>query len=372
MAKSFVRRFSKYIMITITILVIAVFAIACLSPYVNPQFYFWSGFMSLAIPYLIITLVLLVLAWLILKPIIALVPLLALLAGYKQVNACFGWNFSNAFVQEKKEASLRVVSWNVQSFNGLTHNKKIKSIIRNDLAESIHNLNPDVVCLQEFNHFYNKGKEADNIGLFSSKYPFHFFSKDYQLHKGKYASGCIIFSKYKIINTGRQQFNKGNESLIWADIVFKNDTFRIYNTHLQSFQFKEADYNNLEKLKEQNNSLTASKNILRKMIPAFKRRGEQAIQVESILQTCNYKHIICGDFNDVPNSFVYHTIRGTRRDAFLEKSLGIGRTFISIAPTLRIDYILTDTAFQIQQFDLVDEGLSDHIMLVTDIGLNMP
>jgi endonuclease/exonuclease/phosphatase family metal-dependent hydrolase len=40
-----------------------------------------------------------------------------------------------------------------------------------------------------------------------------------------------------------------------------------------------------------------------------------------------------------------------------------------LAPTLRIDYILPDNNFYIQQFDLVDEDLSDHLMLVTDLGI---
>jgi endonuclease/exonuclease/phosphatase family metal-dependent hydrolase len=36
---------------------------------------------------------------------------------------------------------------------------------------------------------------------------------------------------------------------------------------------------------------------------------------------------------------------------------------------LRIDYILPDTSFTIKQFDMVDENLSDHVMLVTDLKL---
>jgi endonuclease/exonuclease/phosphatase family metal-dependent hydrolase len=79
--------------------------------------------------------------------------------------------------------------------------------------------------------------------------------------------------------------------------------------------------------------------------------------------------IICGDFNDVPNSYTDFTIRNNWNDAFLQKGFGIGSSFISLAPTLRIDYILASAGFDIVTFDMIDEGLSDHVMLVSDVQL---
>ncbi|MGK3816919.1 hypothetical protein, partial [Enterococcus faecium] len=66
------------------------------------------------------------------------------------------------------------------------------------------------------------------------------------------------------------------ESLIYADLVKGNDTIRIYTTHLQSFKFKKQDYDDIEKIKQQDeDALIASKNIYAKMKLAFKRRGKQ-------------------------------------------------------------------------------------------------
>ncbi|MFY7898724.1 MAG: endonuclease/exonuclease/phosphatase family protein [Chitinophagaceae bacterium] len=105
------------------------------------------------------------------------------------------------------------------------------------------------------------------------------------------------------------------------------------------------------------------------MKPAFKRRAVQADIIKTELIASPHPSVICGDFNDVPNSYTYFTIKGNKQDAFLKKDFGIGRTFIALAPTLRIDYILVDNTFNVAQFDMVDEGLSDHIMLVSDIRL---
>jgi endonuclease/exonuclease/phosphatase family metal-dependent hydrolase len=102
---------------------------------------------------------------------------------------------------------------------------------------------------------------------------------------------------------------------------------------------------------------------------AFTRRGEQARIVRDALDKSPYPSLICGDFNDVPNNFTYFHIRKDWQDVFLATSLGIGRTYLALAPTLRIDYILPDNHFNIHQFDMVDEDLSDHLMLVADLSL---
>jgi endonuclease/exonuclease/phosphatase family metal-dependent hydrolase len=58
------------------------------------------------------------------------------------------------------------------------------------------------------------------------------------------------------------------------------------------------------------------------------------------------------------------------KDAFLEKGFGIGRTYSSLSPTLRIDYIFADDNFRINQFTRVVKNLSDHFMIMADVELN--
>jgi len=82
-----------------------------------------------------------------------------------------------------------------------------------------------------------------------------------------------------------------------------------------------------------------------------------------------YASVICGDFNDVPNSYTYFHIRGNCQDAFLASSFGVGKSYGALAPTLRIDYILPDNQFNVSQFEMVDEGLSDHHLLLADLSM---
>jgi endonuclease/exonuclease/phosphatase family metal-dependent hydrolase len=78
---------------------------------------------------------------------------------------------------------------------------------------------------------------------------------------------------------------------------------------------------------------------------------------------------LTGDFNDVPNSYTYFTIRKNLQDAFLKNGFGIGRTYSTLAPTLRIDYILATREFTIPQFNRIVKDYSDHYLLVADLRL---
>lgn len=140
---------------------------------------------------------------------------------------------------------------------------------------------------------------------------------------------------------------------------------------MQSFRFNQSDYEGIDKIKKtQDEALNASKTLVQKMKLAFTKRGEQARMVREALDQSSYPSVVCGDFNDVPNSYTYFHIKKDWQDAFLKKSLGIGRTYMGVAPTLRIDYILPNNQFTINQFEMVDEDLSDHLMLVADLSVN--
>jgi endonuclease/exonuclease/phosphatase family metal-dependent hydrolase len=53
----------------------------------------------------------------------------------------------------------------------------------------------------------------------------------------------------------------------------------------------------------------------------------------------------------------------------LKKGFGIGLTFMGLSPTLRIDYILADDRWDIKAWESVDENLSDHHMILSDLLL---
>ncbi len=367
MAIRTVRKVIKRFFIVINSIIAATFLLSCLVPYINPSFWWFMGFLGLVVPYLVIFLVFFIFFWWVVRPSLSLIPILALLIGYKQLSVLFAVNKNQLFTEKKSAKNIRIIDWNIRSFEGLSNQNEKKRIDRMLVADAVLSLNPDIVCLQEFNH----SKNQDNISLFSKRLPYHFFSVDFEKNKTGYQAGTIIFSKFPIVNTLKTKYPGGkSESLIYADVVTAFDTVRVFTTHLQSFRFSENDYEKMETIKNTDETaLNASLSLAQKMKIAFTRRGAQAEIVRDLLDESPYPSFVCGDFNDVPNSYTYYHIRKNWQDAFLKKSLGIGRTYLALAPTLRIDYILPDNNFTINQFDLVDEGLSDHLMLVTDVSL---
>jgi endonuclease/exonuclease/phosphatase family metal-dependent hydrolase len=91
--------------------------------------------------------------------------------------------------------------------------------------------------------------------------------------------------------------------------------------------------------------------------------------VRQELDASPHPNIICGDFNDVPNSYTYFHIRGNMQDAFIQKGFGIGRSYVNLSPTLRIDYILASPEFTVLQCKRFNLPYSDHHPIVADLQL---
>jgi len=369
MAFSF-RKFSKRIIIFINVMTIVLFLLAGIIPYVNPLHFSWLGFAGLAFPYLLVLVAVFFVFWLITKPRYSLISLMAILLCWKQVGVTLRIT-KKPFDYRKTDQTFRVMTWNVKIFEGITKGSQASAEAKREIFSFIKATDPSVLCLQEFAQYDSSGLERDHLKKMAEYgYPYYFFSEDYSKASADYRSGVAIFSKTPILHQQRIQFTSNRESIIYVDVLNGTDTFRIFSTHLQSFHLNKNDYRNIDYLKNgMDVGKDESKYLLIKMNNAFRLRAQQAQQIKPLLDSCPYPEIICGDFNDVPNSYTYWHIRGDRRDAFMERGTGIGRTFISLAPTLRIDYILCDNRIKVDQFDVADRRWSDHLPLVADVRL---
>jgi endonuclease/exonuclease/phosphatase family metal-dependent hydrolase len=183
----------------------------------------------------------------------------------------------------------------------------------------------------------------------------------------------VIVSKYPFIDTAHFNYGEGDfaEPLIYADVKVNNNIVRFFTTHLQSVRFENYDYEALHNLKEPAGaSVTQSRALAWKLKQAYKKRAMQADMLHQKIMESPYPAIVCGDFNDVPNSYTYFKVKGNLQDAFLKKGSGFGRTFRFISPTLRIDYILADKKFTVKQFNELRVNYSDHYPVVADLELN--
>ncbi len=290
--------------------------------------------------------------------------------GYKQIGVLFSLRQKD-FALTKQKDTIRVMSWNIMSFNGFKPGIKERELNADRIFNTLNEYKPDIICFQEYGQFENLNlgrsylKQMEKIG-----YTYHVLSRDYSRVNYSYSSGVAIFSKLKIVNKERNPYRSSAESLLFADVVIGKDTLRVFTTHLQSFRFSSQELAQFEKIKDtEKPELKKSKSLLSKMQRAFRNRGAQVDQAFPIIEKSPYPQIIGLDMNDVPTSYAYWKIRGNRNDVFLEKGFGIGRSYNSILPTLRIDYIFTHPMLEVQQMTTLDQRLSDHLPVIADLRL---
>jgi len=365
------RLFTKGFFLTVNVIVLVLFLVACLAPFVSPERWWPISFITLLFPALLLILILFFFCWLLFDYKYILLPLLGIVIGWKSITAFIAFNLPTTKKQfASPVGSINVMSYNVSQF-GLYREKDSK-YNRQAMFALIKKQSLDVVCFQDFytsekkNDFNNREDISREMQL-----PYRFFSSDFN-RDGMQHWGSIIYSRYPIIKSDKLKMSSGplSESLIYADIVKEEDTIRIINMHLASYRFNERDYRFIEKIKKQEDSgLVATRNIIEKMRDAYVGRSRQADIVGAFIKTSPYPVIVCGDFNDTPASYTYFTIRGSMQDAFLKKGSGIGRTFGGLAPTLRIDYIFTDNSFNINSFRKINSDLSDHYPVIANLTL---
>jgi endonuclease/exonuclease/phosphatase family metal-dependent hydrolase len=189
---------------------------------------------------------------------------------------------------------------------------------------------------------------------------------------GNHHFGIITFSKYPIINKQTISFYPYNYNSIfqYIDVVKGTDTFRVFNIHLQSLKFTNTnlEYIDNPSMKDEAD-LKKSKSLISKLKTGFLKRKQQAERIKAEMDKSPYPVIVCGDFNDVPNSYAYNTIGKGMYNAFVERGGGIGRTFSGISPTLRIDNIFVAESFSVLQYTRINKKLSDHFPVIADVEL---
>lgn len=366
------RRFTRTFFLLLNSVVAVLFLLACLAPYLNPKKWWFISLLGLGFAFIIVTLIAFIFFWLVFKPKFMLISILPLLLGYKSISVFFAFHIPNKFDYDKPKDVLRIAQWNVARFLEWKRNNNKGSQTRLKMMDLIKEQNADVLCFQEF--FTSTDSIYYNNLKFISKelgYPYYYFSHD----NDGYLQwvGQIIFSRYPIVDSGLLRYSKPSlpETLLHADVLFNEDTIRIYTTHLQSVQFKKRDYDVIDKIRNTDEGVVEnSRNIFSKLKRGVVRRCGQAQTVKQTIRQSPHPYILTGDFNDVPNSYTYFTIKNNDlQDAFLMTGLGVGKTYSYIAPTLRIDYMLATKNFSIKQFNRIIKNLSDHYMLVADVQL---
>jgi endonuclease/exonuclease/phosphatase family metal-dependent hydrolase len=352
------RKLLYRILLAVNIFFAVTLLFSYLAVHVNPDDFALPAFFGLAYPYLLLINIIIVIIWAMLLRFEALISVVIIAIGFHHFS-----NYIQLFKPARdKSNTFKVLSYNVRMFNYFENKKGLTSEKR--VLEFLKSQKPDIFCLQEFFVSGNPDlAEAEVNTALGGKY----FSHLKVLGSGKnHYYGIATFSRYPIVRKG-EIIHPGSSSLsIYTDVVIKQDTFRIYNNHLQSFRLMRMERSFIEEITASDDKKTLGevKDISVSLKKGFVRRAIQSQVVKDLVNKSPYPVIVLGDFNDTPVSYAYTKIRKGLNDSFVNSGYGAGFTYKGNYPPNRIDYILYDNALINSWFEIIKVKFSDHYPIV--------
>ncbi|MUP38762.1 endonuclease/exonuclease/phosphatase family protein [Labilibaculum euxinus] len=332
--------------------------ISYLAAYINPDNFWPPAFWGLAYPYLLAINILFSIYWMVRRRWSFLIPLLVILIGYQSFSNFIQFNFSGE--SKNDENAIKVLSYNVRSFDIYKWTKDPKT--PSNIIQLSKDLGAGIICFQEF--------RTTKSGLLSiSNLKKELNAKN--SIRSKHGTGVAIFSRYPIIHHGEINFEKGNLcSAVFADLQIGKKILRVYNLHLESNRFagKNYEFINKKEFKADEQELNELKDISFRLRYAFIRRAKQAQIIRAHIDKSPHPTIVCGDFNDTPQSFTYKTLSDQFSDCFKDKGSGISTTYAGDFPSFRIDYILHDEHTICSEYRRIKKQFSDHFPILSKLS----
>jgi endonuclease/exonuclease/phosphatase family metal-dependent hydrolase len=310
--------------------------LAYLAPYIDPSILSFPAFFGLAFPLFLLLNIIFVILWIFIKWKYSLLSLVIIVLGYSYVKP-----HVQLFPEKKQQKNdgIKVVTFNVKNFSHQGSKNIPKTI--DSIKTLFKKINPDIFCFQEFKNIKKNSLSFDNYKTYGDE-------------------ENVIFTKFKVVKSGNlideRNFKFGN----YIDVIFKNDTIRVFNVQLVSYSVS-RDIEQYEKEPEKIQPKKKFMQITRKLNNGFKARVTETFKLKQSILESPYPVIACGDFNDTPASFTYREITSTNvKDAFTESGKGYGNTYNGYLPKIRIDYIFASKQFDIFNYNVIKTNISDH------------
>jgi len=339
-----------------------------LSVYISPASSWIFAFIGLSYPFVFVINVLFILLWLVFRKWYILISLICIILGWNIFREYFQFQLKKSepvFTENK----IRLLSYNVRLFNYYQWDKDTATW--SNIINYIHQENPDIVCFQEFITLPNSKHSLESLKKRMAPLSFsHVYYTDRV--PGKISFGMATFSKYPIVHKKMIEFEHSLNGCIATDIVVSQDTFRLYNCHLQSIRLRN-DYNDVLDSVIFNYSekqLANLKDLSLRMKQAFIQRASQVDILSNEIRSSPHPVIVCGDFNDTPVSYAYHKTGQNLEDAFIEAGSGTGNTFRGNLPYVRIDYVFYNEPLQARHYHTKKIHWSDHYPVTVDFTID--
>ena len=198
---------------------------------------------------------------------------------------------------EPPEGCIKVVSYNVCAFGG---NYKYDDAV-DTVADYLKRLDADIVCLQED----MGGKGGNGFEKMKELYP---YNDTVHVSTSPLVINAVgIHTRYPIIRKERIVYDSSTNGSVAYFLQVGTDTVLVINNHLESTHLSDDMRQRYKEVlkgeMEQEEAEAQMHSIFGKLSESMGKRGPQAEAVSHYVETYSqYPIILCGDFNDTPES----------------------------------------------------------------------
>ncbi len=351
MGRLAVYKYMAMMFLVVQVVVTSFTIVALFGGDVNPIGNTARAMLVYVLPLLIIANLLLLVYWLVRRRwLYALIPVITVACCIPYIGTIYQFSFSHDDAEEQN--GLKIASYNVAMFN-----RETSGFLAQDILAEMRRQKVDVLCMQEYNDISGDKKNSDS---YKEYFPYMAVGRD----------DMVIYSRFPITGSKAILFEDTNNSAMWADVEIKGHDFRIFNVHLQSTGINRT-LHQADKLMKQNHEISNNRllsTIYGNYMLGMMFRTGQAVTVANEKRNSRHPVILCGDFNDVPYSYVYNTMLGDMVDGFKECGSGWMYTFRG-KKAVRIDYIFHDQKIKGLSYYKSDLTYSDHYPVFMKIAL---
>ena len=337
----------------LNLLTTIILVLSCIAPKVSPETNFLMAFIGLGFPIIYLLNIGWLVFWLFVKRKYVWLPIIGFVIGLPNAGNYASYRFFKQ-VSGNQPNDISILSYNVKLFDLYNWSNNVAS--QQGIMNAINKADVDVLCIQEF--YTENSPNFNTKKQLLSKYRYAYFQPTLSKENNK-QWGIATFSKYPIIKKEKISFDNAKHNLAISTLmVIKGDTVNVINVHFQSLHFGYGDYGNIGSPDfDVTNGLFST---VKKIKAGFAKRIPQAKQLASYIASSQYPVILCGDFNDSPNSHTYQIIKEHLEDSFKKAGWGLKSTYSGKLPFLRIDYIMGTKAIHFKKHHVIEEGFSDH------------
>ncbi|SEJ72279.1 Metal-dependent hydrolase, endonuclease/exonuclease/phosphatase family [Dyadobacter sp. SG02] len=295
-----------------------------------------AGFMMMSFPAVVLIHLISIPVWFVIERKKAVLPLVLFVAAGLFLSRTYAFKSSGEEAPADGARKFSVMSYNVHVFQkyagwqGEARRKEIK-----EMKAWIGDSGADVLCMPEH---YDEDETIFDTGNYLKKKGYRHTAYFHGRKYGKSYWGLAILSKYPIV-ASRDTIFLAQNGLVQADIKIGRDTVRIIGLHLYSMTL---GLSKLVRQKEMDGIETEGRITLSKMKKGFTQRAEEFTVLQEWINASPYPVLVCGDFNEVPYSYIYGKLRKSLKNSFEEKGQGFGFSYNHLPYFIRIDHQFFD------------------------------